>query len=193
MGRDKALMPFLGQPLIARVIDRLRAGLAARAPQAEIIVITNRPDDYRFLGAPLFGDPLPGEGPLGGLLAALQAARSPLAAVVACDMPFLNASLLLTQRDLLLTSAADVVIPRSEQGLEPLHAVYRAGACLPAVRAALASGQRRMTAWFEQVRVREMSLAETRAADPGGLSFVNVNSPEEFAWAEQEAARLAGH
>ncbi|MFL7867205.1 MAG: molybdenum cofactor guanylyltransferase, partial [Anaerolineales bacterium] len=56
MGRDKALMPFLGRPLIQRVVDRL-------SPIAdEIIVTTNNPDDYRFLGLPLFPDLKPGRG-----------------------------------------------------------------------------------------------------------------------------------
>ena len=81
MGQDKALMPFLGRPLIQRVTDRL-------APIAdEVIVTTNHPEDYRFLGLPLFPDLKPGRGALGGLYTALSSATCESVAVVACDMP----------------------------------------------------------------------------------------------------------
>ncbi len=192
MGQDKALMLFRGQPLIARLVDRLRAGAAGNPPGYAIAVVSNRPDDYRFLGVPLYADLLPGAGPLGGLLTALEACTSPLIAVVACDMPFLRPSLLLAQQALLLIAGADVVIPRLPDGLEPLHAVYRGSTCLPAVRAALEAGERRMIAWFPAVKVREMTMSEILPIDPGGLSFINVNSPEEFARAEKEAERLEG-
>ena len=65
MGEDKALKAFLGRPLIQRVVERL-------APIAEeVIVTTNNPDDYRFLGLPLFPDLKPGRGALGGLYLSL--------------------------------------------------------------------------------------------------------------------------
>lgn len=192
MGQDKALMLFRGQPLIARLVHRLRWDVSAPRPGFEIAIVANQPEAYRFLGVPLHTDLLPGAGPLGGLLTALEVAQSPVIAVVACDMPFLNPQMLLAQRALLLAEDVDVVIPRSPDGLEPLHAVYRRSTCLLAVRAALKAGERKMIAWFPAVRVREMTLQEVSAIDPGGLLFTNVNSPEEFARAEQEAARREG-
>lgn len=189
MGRDKALMPFLGQPLIARLVNRLNAGFSENQTGYEIVVITNRPEDYLFLGVPLHGDLLPGTGPLGGLLTALLVTRSPVIGVAACDMPFLHPGLFLAQRSILIDEEADVVIPRSQEGLEPMHAVYRRSTCLPAVRAALDAGERKMVSWFSSVKVREMTMEEVERIDPGGLSFANVNSPEEFRWAEQEAVR----
>ncbi len=186
MGQDKALMPFLGRPLIARQVERLR-GL-----DAALLVVTNRPAEYAFLGLPLAADRVQGLGPLGGLVTAFEAASTPVVAVVACDMPFLNPALLLAQRALLEREQVDVVIPRSPEGLEPLHAVYRREVCLPAVRQALAEGKRRMIAWLEAVRVREMNAEEIAAADPTLRSFVNVNSPAEFRQAEEWARAEEG-
>jgi molybdopterin-guanine dinucleotide biosynthesis protein A len=183
MQQDKALMPFLGQPLIARQAARLK-----EAGQT-VIVITNQPQAYAFLGLPMYSDLLPGSGLLGGLYTALSVVSSPLMAVVACDMPFLQPHLLLAQRDLLLREDADVVVPRSPSGLEPMHMVYRRAACLPAVQAALEQGERRMISWFRAVRVREMSPEELAACDPQFTSFVNVNTPEEFQAAEALAQR----
>jgi len=190
MGSDKALMPFLGQPLIARQVSRLRKSAGAKPSEFGIAVITNRPEDYAFLEVPLFEDLIPGLGPLGGLFTALHIGEAPVIAVVACDMPFLHPGLLLAQHDILLREGADVVIPRSQDGLEPLHAVYRRSTCLPAVRAALDSGQRKMISWFPAVKVYEMTVEEVAVFDPNGLSFANVNSPDEFRQAEQEATRL---
>jgi molybdopterin-guanine dinucleotide biosynthesis protein A len=178
MGQNKALMPFLGKPLIQRMVERVR-------PIAdELILVTNSLEPYRFLGLPSYSDLLPGRGNLGGLYTALSVAKQPLAAVLACDMPFVNTGLLAAQRDLLLSERCDVVIPRSQEGMEPLHSVYRCETCLPAIRAALDAGERRMISWFSVVRVRELSIDEIRQHDPDGRAFINVNTPEEFHQAE---------
>lgn len=186
MGQDKALMPFLGQPLIVRVLERL-------APLAdEIIVTTNRPDDYRFLGIPLFPDLQPGRGPLGGLYTALSSAKNPFVAVVACDMPFASKTLFEHAYRLLVQEDADVVIPDSGDGmLEPLHAVYRRETCLPAIQSALDADLWKLIAWFPQVKVRTLTRAETAAHNPDGLAFWNLNTPEEFAQAEEIARRTS--
>lgn len=181
MGQDKALMPFLGQTLIARQVDRLQA------LKCQILVITNRPEAYAFLNLPCVSDLFPGTGPLGGLLTALEAAQTPGVGVVACDMPFLNPRLLDRQRAILWKEGADVVVPRSQIGPEPLHAVYRRETCLPIIRAALAAGERKLIAWFPSVMVHEMTLEEITAYDPAYHSFTNVNSPDEFLAAEELA------
>jgi molybdopterin-guanine dinucleotide biosynthesis protein A len=181
MGQDKALMPFLGRPLIQRVVDRL-ASIAD-----ELIVTTNNPANYRFLGLPLFPDLKPGRGALGGLYTALSSATCEAVAVVACDMPFASAALIEAARRLLVQEEADVVIPDSGDGLEPLHAVYRRENCLPAIEAAIETDQWRLISWFPQVKVRVFQPDEVKSYDPSGLAFWNLNTPEEFAKAEERA------
>lgn len=184
MGRNKALMPFLGKPLIVHILDRLRP-LAA-----ELLITTNQPEEFAWLDAPRIPDEIVGLGALGGLYTALRAASFPLAAVVACDMPFVNADLLAAQRAILLKEQVDAVLPRLDGGYEPFHAVYRVAACLPAVRKAIDAGQRRAIAWMPDVKVRELTEREIRSFDPHLLAFMNVNTPEEFQQAEQIASRL---
>ncbi len=182
MGRDKGLVEFLGKPLIARVAERL-ASIAN-----EILITTNDPESYRFLGLPLYADLKPGRGALGGLHTALACASHPLVAVVACDMPFASAELLAHARGLLLNGEDDVVVPESGDGWsEPLHAVYRRDTCLPAVAQAIDSDQWKLISWFPQVRVRTLAPAEISRLDPSGLAFWNVNTPEELLQAEQRA------
>ena len=184
MGQDKALMPFLGRPLISRIVERL-------SPLAdELLVTTNQPDGYRFLNLPLCEDLRPGRAALGGLYTALRAAHQPFVAVVACDMPFASAELIAAGRDALIVGGHDVAIPLSEEGLEPLHAVYRKETCLPAVAAALEAGEWKLIAWFPKVNVRVIPPEETARYDPHRLAFWNLNTPEEFAEAERLARSM---
>ncbi|MEW5938315.1 MAG: molybdenum cofactor guanylyltransferase [Chloroflexota bacterium] len=211
MGEDKALKPFLGRPLIQRVIERV-------APIAdELLVTTNQPDAYAFLSdsnvfakpperarlwnprlAPprLIPDLVPGRGALGGLYTALASAAGETVAVVACDMPFASASLLEAAARIMVQEEADVVIGRvvspegsagRSEGYEPFHAVYRRETCAAAIRSAIEADKWKVIAWFPSVRVRELSAEEIAKLDPSGLCFWNVNTPEEFA----EAERLA--
>jgi molybdopterin-guanine dinucleotide biosynthesis protein A len=181
MGEDKALKTFLGRPLIQRVAEQL-------SPIAdELIVTTNRPEEYAFLNLPLFPDLKPGRGALGGLYTAIASAKHPIVAVVACDMPFASPSLLDAASRLLIEEEADVVIPKSEEGYEPLHAVYRREICLPAIEASINADQWKVIAWFPQVNVRVLTPDEIKQYDPAGLAFWNVNTPEEFSKAEQIA------
>ena len=181
MGEDKALKLFLGRPLIQRVVDRLE-------PMAdELIVTTNRPDDFSFLGLRLFPDVMPGRGALGGLYTAISSAAHPLVAVVACDMPFASANLIEAALKIMDDENADVVIAQREEGYEPLHALYRRETCLPAIESAIHADQWRVIAWFPRVKVRVLTPEEIKSADPAGLAFWNVNTPEEFARAEELA------
>jgi len=186
MGHDKALMPFLVQPLIQRVIDRL-------SPIAdELIVTTNNPEAYRFLGLPLFPDLVQGRGALGGLYTALSSANHPLVAVVACDMPFVCADLLKAMRTALLSENKDIAIPRPHGGLEPFHAIYRRDTCLPHIQTALEADKWRVDAWFAKVNMRFFDQPELLSFDPDLLCFSNVNTPEELAAAEQLALQKEG-
>lgn len=184
MGQDKALVPFLGQPLIRRIIARL-------APVAdELLVTTNKPQAYRFLGLRLFSDIRQGRGALGGLHTALASASQPLVAVVACDMPFASPALLTFEAELLEAESADVVIPLLPGGYEPLHAVYRRETCLPAVEWALENDQWKLISWFSKVKIRAVSPEDCRPYDPPGLAFSNVNTPDELAEAEALARQI---
>lgn len=181
MGSDKALLPFLERPLILRVIERL-------APLAdELIVTTNHPEDYKFLGLPLFRDVLPGRGALGGLYTALQAASHPLVAVVACDMPFASRELFEYEQALMLEKAVDVVIPASAEGLEPMHAVFRRATCLPAIREAIQHNAWKLISWFPQVQVHTLPVQDVTRFGPLGRIFMNINTPADLQMAEEIA------
>jgi molybdenum cofactor guanylyltransferase len=106
--------------------------------------------------------------------------------VVACDMPFLSRPLLRYQ--LLLARDYDAVVPRVGEFLEPLHAVY-SQACLEPARALIDhSPHRRVVDILDLVRVRYLEEQEIRMLDPLGLTFMNVNTPEDLARVRRLAA-----
>jgi molybdenum cofactor guanylyltransferase len=186
MGENKALKPFLGRPLIERVVSRVRS------VADELIVTTNEAVAFAFVEARKVADLRPGLGPLGGLHAGLASAQYDAVALVACDMPFASAALLRAAADILEAEAVDVVIAESTEGFEPMHAAYRRATCLPAVETAIEAGQRRMISWFPAVRLRRLTTEELQRYDPDGLAFWNVNTPDEFAAAEARARAAAG-
>jgi len=176
MGRDKALLPLGGMSLIEHVLRRVE-GLGD-----EVLITTNRPDDYGFLGKRMVEDREPGAGALQGLLTALEAARGERVLLVGCDMPFVNRNLL--EHMLAIATEAEVVIPRRGGKFQPLHAIY-ATSCAGPVRETLEAGERRMISFFPHIRTSIVEQETLDRYDPQGLSFFNANTPEELAHAEQ--------
>jgi molybdopterin-guanine dinucleotide biosynthesis protein A len=167
-GRDKSALLVDGRSILQRQLDAL-AGLTG-----EVLIV----------GAA--HDLVPGCGPLGGLHAALTAARGDALFLVACDMPFVTAPFI--AHLLSLAGGADAVVPRTERGYHPLCAVYTR-ACLEPATARLADGRLRMLELIASVRVRDVPVEEIRRfGDPDRL-LANVNTPADYAGLEA----LQGH
>ncbi len=189
MGQDKALMQLGGRTLIGRVIDALSPACA------RLVLVTNTPEAYQSYGLAMVPDAIAGAGSLGGLYSGLVATATDLAIAVACDMPFLNTALLAHMAS--LAADFDVVIPdlgvddlpapqgakAKQRDLHPLHAVYRR-TCIGPIEAQVRSGDLRLIGYFDQVGVRAMRRSEIVPLDPDQRSFMNVNTPEEWAQAE---------
>ena len=173
-GEPKALMALGGRRIVERVV-------AAIAPVVDdVLVVTNTPELYAFLGLPMVGDVFPDHGSLGGIYSGLAAASGDVAFTVACDMPFLRADVARLVID--RAGEADVAIPRVGDQLETLHACY-AKACLPAMEARLRAGRLKIVGFFEAVRVTEIPEATVRALADPSIVFMNVNTPDELAQA----------
>lgn len=173
LGTDKALLPFLGKPLIARIASALGE------LTDDLIVVTNQPARFTALDLParLVSDERPGLGSLMGIYSGLKQSRYWHALVVACDMPLLSVSLL--RHMTTLVAGYDVVIPEVNGMLEPLHAIYGKGVLGPMARQ-LESGERQIIQFFPQVRVRVLREREIDVFDPEHLSFANVNTRQDW-------------
>lgn len=166
----------------ARIIDRVAAAL--RSATDGLLLIANDEEAASWLpGVRTETDVIDGAGSLGGIHAALVRAGGPVL-VVAWDMPFVPASLLEALRS--AASGADAVVPESDsrRGLEPLCAYY-SPACVAPIERRLAAGDRRVIAFYEDVRlVRFPSADVARHGDPA-VMFMNVNTPGDLSLAEQ--------
>jgi molybdopterin-guanine dinucleotide biosynthesis protein A len=171
MGRDKALLEFGGLPLILRIAELLRSVAA----QPTVIA---PPEKFRAFGLPAIADDNPGFGPLGGIATALRATNEEWNLIVGCDLPFLTREWLayLIQRATL--SNADVVLPHSDSGAEPLCAVYRKR-CWPSITAALRRGTRKITDSLAELPIENVPFEEVKPFDSDRLLFKNMNSPSD--------------
>lgn len=177
-GRDKARLPVGGRPILDRLVE-------AAAPVAgRVILVTNDPRRYADADMPVLRDEVTGAGPLGGLVTALRASTTRRVLALACDLPYVDADFLAYLAD--RAPEADLVVPRTRDGLHPLCAVY-ARALLPVLEARLAHGRRALVDLVGDVRTVEVGPAEVARFDPLGRLLTNVNTPDDY---EAALARL---
>ena len=180
-GRPKALLEVGGRRIIDRVLD------VVKSVTDDVLLVTNTPDLYASLGVAMVPDVLPDRGALGGIYSGLRAAPGECAFTVACDMPFLMpevARLVIDRAPL-----ADVVVPVCGGRYEALHACY-AKSCLAPIEARLREGRLKVAGFYEDVRVHAISEEEVARLRGSEIAFMNVNTPDELARAEELVAAL---
>jgi molybdenum cofactor guanylyltransferase len=161
----------------ARIIDRQLAALRTVFPH--VFIVAPDPLPYEGLGLRVVPDRIAGAGALGGIYTAVLESPAPRTLVLACDMPFVNAALFraLTADE---HADADLVIPRTARGYEPLCAVY-AKACAGPILRRIQRGDLQASTLPEGIRVREIGPETLAAIDESGLLFANVNTPHDHA------------
>ena len=166
MGRDKSLLEIRGVPLIHRLIAQLQGRFR------EVLISSDDPAPYRSTGLNIIPDGQPGQGPLRGIAAALEAAQAETVFVLACDIPDIDHRFV---RCLLAEARrADCAVPRRADGRwEPLFSAWRKSA-LPAIREVLAEGERKIDAVFPRVRAAAVDLVD-------GAWLRNLNTPQDVA------------
>lgn len=179
MGCNKALLEVGRQKIIERMVRQL-SGLFG-----QIIISSNEPLEHTFPEVEAVPDIIPGRGPLSGIHAGLAAAGNHYSLVLACDMPFVDGKL----AEYLIKEAPgfDVVVPRVDQYLQPLFAVYSKN-CLAPVTECLKSSNSKVITFYHRVKVKYISREKISAVTDVGRVFFNINTP-----ADLKAARfLAG-
>ena len=176
---DKALIPFLGEPLIERVVSRLKM------ITGEVILATDNPGLYSRYGWKIIMDEVLDAGPLAGIYTSFKEANFPLVAVVACDMPFVNEVLFQKLIRECQDKKSDAAIPASPRGLEPLHAIFRKESCLPIIQESFLAGEMELIKWVKKLNLDVLEKEEVWKIDPKYSMFVNVNTPKEFSRAQQ--------
>jgi molybdopterin-guanine dinucleotide biosynthesis protein A len=182
-GLDKGAVLVSGRPILERQLTELM-----QVTDDILYVGAKAPADYRRRLREI-PDLRPGLGPLGGLEAALGAARDDTVIVVAGDMPFLTAGFLAFLASLAdAEPPPDAVVPRTGSGIHPLAAAYRRS-CRPRVQALLAEGALAMRGLLDGLRVRDVEPDEIGRFGNPALLLANVNTPADL----DHLQALAGH
>jgi molybdopterin-guanine dinucleotide biosynthesis protein A len=181
MGQDKGLLQFGKYKMVEYILHQV-SGMGEKN-----FIVSNRPEEYKEFGLPVYTDIYHNIGPLGGFHTIFSFLEMEYALVLACDMPFINRDLI--NYLLSLASDYDIIVPRLNHNkfVKPFRAVYSIR-CMPAVEKAIEQNHRRVISFFDDVRVRYLEKDEIHIYDPDERSFFNVNTPEDL----QKAIQMAG-
>jgi molybdopterin-guanine dinucleotide biosynthesis protein A len=177
MGINKALIEIEGIPIINRIHS-----LFEKLFQ-EIIIVTGQRELFQDLNARIYADLIPNRGVLSGLYTGLFFSSYPYSFCVACDMPFLKQSVI--EYLIKEMGSFDVIVPRTKDGLQPLHALYSRN-CIEPVKKAIALQKCKITDFYSRVRVKVIEESEFCSLDPRMESFINVNTPQELLLIKKE-------
>lgn len=175
MGRDKALLPVDGRPLLSVLAERWRGvfdGLVISVDRRE------RCAALELDGAQVVEDTRPGAGPMAGLEAVMTAVPADRYFLTAVDLPFGDPALAveLSER---MGDADACLIQREGRGWEPLFALY-ARTCLPVISAALDRGDRSFyRGLLPFVTIQEVP-EDFLPAFPLDRLLLNANTPEDW-------------
>lgn len=176
-GADKALVEIEGRTLLSRICEVV----SQSAGFVQVIAPAGR---YLDQNVKLIRDRWPDEGPLGGIITALRTTAESAASwewnlILSCDMPFLTREWLSYLVDRALASGAEVVVPRSEYGLEPLCACWRTAAT-DSLEGAFAEGVRKVTDAMKRLRMEILDETHWKRFDSAGRLFWNMNTPQDY-------------
>lgn len=178
MGREKPLLDLDGRPVIAW-IARVFVQVFS-----EVILVTNRPDQYAWLGLKTTPDVIKGQGPLAGIHAGLLAISHPQGVVVGGDMPFIRPAPL--RRLCELGMGHDLAVPLWKGLPEYMHALY-SRECIPHIEDSLAAGERRIISLRD--RVQEIAIPAEKLTSVPEEIFFNINTPADYLKAQAMARR----
>jgi molybdopterin-guanine dinucleotide biosynthesis protein A len=171
MGENKAFIEIEGIPIINRIFT-LFQGLFQ-----EIIIVTSEKEQFINLDAKIYSDLFPNRGVLAGLYTGLFFSSFMYSFCVACDMPFLKESVIKYLIKNIQNN--DVIVPRTKEGLQPLHAIYSKN-CLKPIKNIIEQGKYKITDFYPMVEIKIIDEVELYSLDPTRESFINVNTQEEL-------------
>jgi molybdopterin-guanine dinucleotide biosynthesis protein A len=187
-GGDKALARLGGETILSRMCTLLQDVTGS----VSVVAATNR---YPDLSSAIVPDRWPGEGPLGGIITTLRATAEANGGewnlIVSCDMPFLTREWLSYLVERALASDADVIVVRSEHGLEPLCACWRTAAVVK-LQDAFDEGARKITEAMSNLRMEVLDETHWNRFDTAGKLFWNMNTKQDYeealrAWRTERA------
>jgi molybdopterin-guanine dinucleotide biosynthesis protein A len=173
-GRNKAALKIGAATVLDRQLSRLRPVVD------RIIIVANDAAAFAWTALPVIPDLTPGDGALGALRTAIHAARTDRTLVIACDMPFVSEALLSYLVEVGRT--ADIAIPRTARGYEPLCATY-SRRCADELARLIEQHRFKLSevALIPGLIIRELGPDELEPFGPEETMFFNINTSDDYA------------
>ncbi|NWF98790.1 MAG: molybdenum cofactor guanylyltransferase [Nitrospirae bacterium] len=168
----KGFIKIQDKKIIERNLNLLRQMFS------KVIISTNSPELYFYLGAQMIGDVLSHRGPMTGIYSVLININSPFLFVTACDMPYINVILIKYIADK-ADERYDAIIPLYENRSQPLLGVY-SKRIAGKMENSIIQGKRSLRDFLKELVVYYINEEEIRKIDPFGRSFVNINTIEDY-------------
>mgnify|MGYP003083575267 CR=1 FL=1 len=168
-GVDKGLQTLHGKPLFQFIYDRLHSQVE------HISVNANRNQAiYAVAGLPVFGDNIEGfQGPLSGILTALERSETDFVLFVPCDSPFFPDNLLEKLKSAVVFHGVSIAYVHDGEREHPTFCLM-ARSLKDKLAAYLAAGERRMLQFMRQNGAVSVDFSENKAA------FTNINTLDEL-------------
>jgi molybdopterin-guanine dinucleotide biosynthesis protein A len=171
MGENKAFIEIEGVPIIRRIYTLFKELFQ------EVVIVTNQQELFKNFDSKIYSDLLPNKGALGGLYTGLFFSTFPYSFCVACDMPFIKKPLV--QYIINNIVGEDVIVPRTKDGLQPLHAVYSKN-CIDPIKKIMEQGKYKIIDFYNLVNVKIIDEKDFTLFNSFRESFINVNTPQEL-------------
>jgi molybdenum cofactor guanylyltransferase len=171
-GTTKSNIVINGKTIISRMIDTIRDIFD------EIIIVTNTPEEFKeYTDFKLISDQFLKAGPLGGIHAALKASSKEALFVFAGDMPLLDKKFIIRQIDFYNSHKCDILVPRINQYIEPLHAIYNISLIGTLEEYLTGDHDYAVKEFFKRVNV---SYLQFEGSKETLNAFTNINSPSDI-------------
>jgi molybdopterin-guanine dinucleotide biosynthesis protein A len=171
MGENKAFIEIECIPIIKRIQNLFERLFH------EILIITDQKELFSDMNVKIYSDLIPNQGVLGGLYTGIFFSSFKYSFCVACDMPFLNEHVI--QYLIKNIQENDVIVPKTKDGLQPLHAIYSKN-CLEPIKKIIDIGKYKIIDLYPIVKTKIIEENEFSNLDPMRKSFININTPEEL-------------
>jgi molybdenum cofactor guanylyltransferase len=182
-GRSKALLKVGGQSIVGRQVELFEDLFE------QVILVSNQPVEFVAWECMIVSDLLPVRSSLTGVHAGLFYTRSSHAFIAAGDMPFLKREMiqLLMQN---LEPRWDVIVPVTQEGYQPLCAVY-SKRCLKPIEDQAAKGDLKISKLYSKIKVKKIAEETLRQIDPDLISFFNINTQEDWTLSQKMGVSIA--
>lgn len=172
-GITKANIVIEGKTIISRIVSVIGEIFN------DVIIVTNKPEEFReFTHFKIVADQILNAGPLGGIHSALKSTSEDAIFVFAGDMPFPDKTIIADLINEFENGRYDIIVPRIDTDIEPLHALYRKSIVEDLERFLSERKSKAVHDFLKETNVGYFQIAQT---EKSRLAFTNINSPEDLA------------